>query len=44
MQWLKSHICFFSGTLNVSVQDPDIHCLHTNITLKQKVKEKGKNA
>ena len=43
MQWLKSHICFFSGALNVSIQDRDSHCFYNNITLKQKANDKGKN-
>ena len=39
----KSHL-LLSGALNVTVQDPYIHCFYNNITLKQKANEKGKNA
>ena len=39
----KSHL-LLSGALNVTIQDPYIHCFYNNITLKQKANEKGKNA
>ena len=42
LQWLKSHICFFSGALNVSVQDPCVHCFYNKTTLKLKNRRKRK--